>query len=214
MKKIIITLFLVGLLLLSLTVYAMANSISVSSLIEPKWEQTGKQTNNDLKGISVNGDVTFGNDFTLWFDFTSRIDETDSGDIDLDNHYIKLSCLDLIENDAAILEITAGYNWLSCDIPNTNNSKYTGYIIGLDGKLWLSEKSELEGAVGYSIHGKGKVGSADEDATILLSNITYSYFFAGNLGTSLGYKFEQYKLSDTNKKTTFSGPTFGLTYQF
>lgn len=213
MKKFFMMLFLVGLLILSLTACAMANSIYIGGLIESKWEKTNTPTDNDLKGVVVTGDFTFGNDLTLWLEFTNRSKDTVNGDIDLDNHYIKFSCLDLMATDAATIEITAGYNKLCYN--TINDPEYTGIIIGLDGKFKLGEKSQLSGAVGYSVSGKYKEsGSADQDVTILLSNIKYSYFFAGNLGASLGYQFEQYKLDDNNQKTTFSGPSLGLTYQF
>lgn len=213
MKKILVTLFLVSSLVFSFAASAMADSVYVDGFVESKsdWqlEDIGDGDDDNLSGFVLGGNFS-GDRVTLGLEYLDRTLKTAYGDMDTDTVYIK-GGFTLFANDANNVAVTLGYDKLDF---SDSSLEYNGIILGINGTFNLSENSRLEGSLGYSVSGTCESDILDEDITILLLNAKYSYFFTDCIGASVGYRFEQYEFDDLDLKTTFSGPTVGLTFKF
>jgi hypothetical protein len=151
-----------------------------------------------------------------------------AGVADSDTNTINGKCgYALFADGQSYLALTAGYHQTKSD---SAVDRFSGVLVGLTAVNNLSEKSRLEGSLGYSLSGTCKFQDPDtgvateKDTDILLFQVKYSYFFTENFGLGIGYQLTQHKyntivnvlgeMMDMNIKVTNSGPTVGVTYRF
>jgi opacity protein-like surface antigen len=226
MKKLLVTLFLVSLMVFALAAGAMASSVYVDGLVSSKLKLEATDPDSgitasvktDYKSYALGTNINSGS-FLFNLEYAKNtVKAFDPADPDTDSDTINFKCgYTLFGDEQSYLALTAGYHQMKMDVKT--DDKYSGVIIGLNATSNLSEKSLLEGFLGYSVSGTYKYQDQDTNATIdtdidiLLLQVKYSYFFTENFGLGIGYKLTQYKGEDDSKITT-SGPTVGLTYKF
>jgi hypothetical protein len=213
MKRILMTLVLVGSLVFSLAACTMASSIYVDSLAGSSWKADilGSSNDGDLNG-NVIGVEASSSRLTVGLEYLTGTEKSDSdGDSDFDTLYCKAG-FKLSGDESSYTALTVGYDKLTFD--NDDDTEFSGIIVGVAGVCNLSEKSQLEASLGYSISGTYSSAGSDQDITILLGKVKYSHFFTGNFGASVSYRYEKYDLDDVDMSFSLSGPTVGLIYRF
>jgi hypothetical protein len=227
MKKILVTLLVISAMVFAMAAAALASEVYLDGLVsgdlkdkctdpdpDPDLNYNDKY---DLKGYTLGTNLNFGR-LLFNLEYSKDTAKYSDGDVDLDTLNIRCGYI-LFGDEQSYWALTAGYHQMEPD-EDSYDVKYNGTIIGLNAVSNFSEKSRLEGFVGYSVDGSYKLeafGTNDKyDLDTLLLQVKYSYYFTDNFGIGLGYKLTKYKYEeDTSEiKNTYSGPTIGLTYRF
>jgi hypothetical protein len=223
MKKIFVTLLVVSAMVFALTAAALANNVYVDGVVNGKDKSEsndGTSEKNDLKSYTLGANFNL-DKFLFNLEYAKETDKSnDPADSDTKYDTINFKVgYTLFGDELNYLALTAGYHQSKGD--DDADQQFSGVILGISAVNNLSERTLLEGSVGYAVSGKNKYKDSGieykNDIDIFLLQAKYSYFFTDNFGLGIGYKYTQYKVTEGDydgDKTTMSGPTVGLTYKF
>lgn len=131
-------------------------------------------------------------------------------DIDFDAYELKAGYAFVNQEDFKIYGTLGYFNYEYDDYDIEAN----GTILGLELDSKLTEKSTLDGSIGFSVNGDINYFGNREDADVFLAKLKYTYYFTEKVGLGLGYRYYKASQDNSGNEFEFSGFTAGITFKF
>ncbi|HBE80820.1 MAG TPA: hypothetical protein DDW65_23990 [Firmicutes bacterium] len=208
MKKVMLLVVTVGLLVFSVVTSAFASTAYLDYTIGGN-EKAGSTDNIDRDNFLLGVEVPL-DQYKVVFEYGKGTIKYDTGDTDTTAFMLK-GGYRLVQNDAFQLYGDLSYSHLSWDA--SGDPKYSPIMIGVDGKYAINERMFVSGNLDFAVSGKYDNGSDKTDTDYTVAKVKYTYLLSNQIGVAAGYNWSEMK-PDGSDKTTDTGATLGLTYNF
>jgi hypothetical protein len=145
------------------------------------------------------------NKLKLNFELQTGSWDQDPGDNDFDGYEIKGGYPIL---RARNLQLYATFSDYYRKFDSDQTAK--GVLLGADAVYNLSNKTNLEGSIGFTSFGR----CADQDASLLSLKAKVNYELAKDVYVSLGHRFYGFYLDNSDDEIRASGLTLGVNFKF
>jgi hypothetical protein len=212
MKKMLVP-FLVFMLTVTLATGVMAKTLSVDLLLDGDSKVGG--TGYDLHQFAVGFAMPL-RDFNLSFDVASG----ELGKYDDTFSWKAKAGYPLFQDKKVELDLTGGVFHRKVEIPYYADYTVNTLFIGVDGKLKLDRKMNVDLGLGYGILPKeelarndGRYYKGDPDS-LFLFNLKFNYLLNPKVGLSAGYFSEKHQSELLTEDNYHSGITAGAFFRF
>jgi hypothetical protein len=217
-----LSLFLLTLLLAGITNQSLAISDCNTIIYEAALgEETNyQQKQYDLTQYAISADIPLDN-FKIGLDCSYSLLEDDSVKTYESYAYKLKGGLAITNTDEVRLDLTGGYlnnQYRSKTNHNASKITYKSMIVGLDGRVALSEHVWVNANYVYGVNPRiTTASSTDRELDQLwMANVRLNFQFLEDTGLSVGYRWENIKNDVSLSKYNIDnkGYTIGLTYLF